>query len=369
MISTCLSIAQDIDSNCFAVAVINFPHQTIANELFSPDGKPIDPTNRYEDIWDFMERELSDPDTTQVIIAVPTILEVRRVESIPVIALETNSIYLKILQYLSAKNYCAFLNLTSDKAKGVVLVTPSCVKTEELTKNADSLAVRQQKLLQAGVAAFLMAPLSPTDWVEEGGSADPPPHKLIILHPTVANAYARFVFEASVDFDNGLHPSWAVTAAALIAETDGLYYYFASEGIVQSSQDIVEHFRSANSFIKSLGYDDIFQTGFLPSYPDFRSPVVSHAQEVYTMLMSPYTRVDNIDQIPLKYAVAMNKYQKSSHMSEADSQKFALLTICKLWRIPLYCRRLEFEYLFRSHQNDHLVYPSPSADREFVTIY
>ena len=84
-----------------------------------------------------------------------------------------------------------------------------------------------------------------------------------------------------MDFDIAFHPSWAVTAAALIAETDGLYYYFASECIVQSSQDIVEHFRSANSFIKLLGYDGRSSSnGFFPLMRFIFLLLVTHKRSI-----------------------------------------------------------------------------------------
>ncbi len=101
MISACLSIVQDSYSKLFSAAVINFSRQIIACQSFLLDGKSLDPEDRYGDIWAFLASELSDPNTTQVIIAVPYVWHVVRVEGIPVLALEKSSIYLKILHYLS----------------------------------------------------------------------------------------------------------------------------------------------------------------------------------------------------------------------------------------------------------------------------
>ena len=353
MISTSLSITESIDSNCFAAAIINFPRQSVAKALFSMDGKPVDSANRYEDIWDFMKKELSDPDTTQVIIAVPTGLWVLRPEYIPVLALEANSIYLKILHYLSETKYCAFLTQSLflvglDETIEVALVTPSSIKPAEFMKSADTLARLQQELHQdyIGQDVLLLEPL-------REGSEDPPPHKLMIIYPTVANAYAHFLF------GNCLSLSWAAVAAGLIARNDSLYYYFASQGIVQSSQDIVAHFRQTER-----GGHDLGQRGFLYSYPG-PDTAVGSAQEIYTIKIGNYSRFHNVDQIPLKYAVAMRKYQESSRVNEANAQKFALLTVCKLWGIRLYCERFQFEYLFRSHQNreEQLIFdPQQSTD-------
>lgn len=337
MISTCLSITQSIDSTCFAAAIMNFPRQSVAKALFSLDGKSAEPANIYEDIWDFMKRELSHPDTTQVIIAVPTGLWAMRVEGIPVLALESDSIYLKILHYLSAAKYCAFLTqslslVAPDETIEIELVTPSSIKPEEFTQHKDLLAISKRQFHQThiGQDVFLIEPL-------HEGSEDPPPHKLMIIYPTIANAYARFLF------GNCHSLLSAAIAAGIIAQNDSLYYYFASQGIVQSSQDIVQHYREIEKRENILG-------GILYSYPGADTAVVS-AEEMYTIKMGNYSRFSNVDQIPLKYAVAMRKYQELSRVNEANAQKFALLTVCKQWSIRLYCRRSFFEYLFRSHQD------------------
>src|SRR5207248_849641 len=92
------------------------------------------------------------------------------------------------------------------------------------------------------------------------------------------------------------------------------------------------------------------QGGFRYHYPGLDTSVIS-GEEMYATKIGKYSRFSNIDQIPLKYAVAMRKYQDLCKVSEANAQKFALLTVCKQWRIHLYCERFQFEYLFRSHQD------------------
>ncbi|GHP01035.1 hypothetical protein KSF_110820 [Reticulibacter mediterranei] len=170
-----------------------------------------------------------------------------------------------------------------------------------------------------------------------GGFEGPPPHNLMILYPTITPAYMHFL--------SGRHPSLAgaAVAAGLIAHNDSLYYYFASRGVVQSSQDIVQHFRQAE-------LSDLDQGGFHYRYPGSDTSVIS-AEEAYATKIGKYSRFSNIDQIPLKYAVAMRKYQDLCRVSEANAQKFALLTVCKQWKIRLYCERFQFEYLLRSHQD------------------
>jgi hypothetical protein len=137
----------------------------------------------------------------------------------------------------------------------------------------------------------------------------------MFLYPSMAHAYAHFLF--------GTHPSLqlAALAAGLIAHRDGLYYYINSRGVVQSSQDIVE-------FLK---YHD-------PRLDELGSLVVS-ASDLYTARPGSRTRRDKLDQIPLKYAVAMQKYHQFVQ-PEPQRQKFALLTVCKLWGLQLFCRRI-----------------------------
>jgi hypothetical protein len=156
MISTCFSITQSIDENGFAAVLMHFPLRYVVKGLFSLDGKSIDPASKYKTIWDFMKRRLLNPDTTQVIIAVPTTLWVLRPEHIPVLSLEANSIYLKILRYLLAKKYCAFgevpLSLVSpEEIIGVVLVTPSGVKPAEHAKSEEEFAHLQQLFNRGGM--------------------------------------------------------------------------------------------------------------------------------------------------------------------------------------------------------------------------
>jgi hypothetical protein len=383
MISTSLSIIQGHDSNSFAAAIMHFPRQSVAMALFTSDGRSADPANGYRDIWDFMKRELSDPNTTQVLIAVPTIDIGSRIiitYPVPVLVLEADSIYLKILRYLSEKKYCVFMKQSlflvgANETIEVVLITPSNAarpkspaEEARIKELADRVESHTQTMLQGGQSKLLEGGPLPymEDGVDEelhvrtihrrarqlareldqevlvispppGGFEGPPPHNLMILYQTITHAYMHFL--------SGRHPSLtgAAVAAGLIAYNDSLYYYFASTGIVQSSQDVVQHFRQAE-------LSNLDQGGFHYRYPGSDTSVLS-AEEMYVTKIGKYSRFSNIDQIPLKYAVAMRKYQELCKVSEANAQKFALLTVCKQWRIRLYCERFRAAYLFRSHQD------------------
>jgi hypothetical protein len=335
MISTCLSIVQDSFSDYFSVAITSFLHQKSVCASFQLDGKSKDPSARYADIWMMLDTELSDPQTTQVIIALPTVLEVMRVDGIPILALAQDyAIYMKLLLFLKQKAYCTFIqkNLVAIAPDGtrdeICLITPSSIKPEELAANEGHLsAMREQAqdvCRHAGREIFLM------DVLREG-FADPPPHKLLLFNPSAAKSYAQFLF--------GSCPSltWAAIAASLVAQNAALYYYLTSRGVVQSSQDIVEFLQQVASGVKVSMY----------KYPGHENGVIS-AEELYTTkAVDNLTKLDKLDQVPLKYVVALQKYQKDQRINQREAQRFAFLTICKMWNIRLYCQRMLFDYLFR----------------------
>lgn len=131
-------------------------------------------------------------------------------------------------------------------------------------------------------------------------------HEVMYLQPHLSKAYMQFLLGSCASSE------CVAVIAALIATDRNLHYFLTSNGRVQSSQDVLEFMR----------------------YPGELGAWVGSGNEVFGLSTSPVTRFDNLEMIPLEYAVVAKKYE---FLGTNDALKIALLTVCKLWRIRLHC--------------------------------
>ncbi|MCY7275908.1 MAG: hypothetical protein LH702_19760 [Phormidesmis sp. CAN_BIN44] len=117
------------------------------------------------------------------------------------------------------------------------------------------------------------------------------------LHPQLIKFYSEFLF------DKASSAKTLALSAVLIAKNRSIYYYFLSQGLVHSSQDILTALKHQMA----------------------ESRVVS-AEEVYSIRRMPYSRIESLDKIPLKYALSSKKHES---LGEREAIKFALLEVCK----------------------------------------
>ncbi|NEO13952.1 MULTISPECIES: hypothetical protein [unclassified Moorena] len=202
---------------------------------------------------------------------------------IPSAILDVNSLYLKILLLLSRKGYCGFEIKFIEKNKHVQLGFQYFISYDQGEIPVTYLVSEKVRL---------------TARIDHG---------VIYLQKNMSKAYAQLLLGAS--------PSSECVAvfAALIAKNKNLYYFLNSEGQVQSSKDLLEFMRNHEE-----------------GYPT----AVIAGSEVFVTLKLPITEQGKIEKIPLKYAVAKKQY---NFLGEDNALKFALLNVCKLWKIRLYC--------------------------------
>jgi hypothetical protein len=130
------------------------------------------------------------------------------------------------------------------------------------------------------------------------------------LAPHIAKSYAQFLTGRACSIEE------CAVVAALIAKERDVFYFLTSRGIVHSSQDILQFMREC---VKNNQY---------------RWASVASGEEIYTLERIAATRFDNLDTIPLEYALAATKH---AFLRENDALKFALLAVCNLWSIRLRC--------------------------------
>jgi hypothetical protein len=106
-------------------------------------------------------------------------------------------------------------------------------------------------------------------------------------------------------------PEHIAIVGALIAKNTGAFHYWSSIGRVQSSHDVVQDLRAG------------------------RGTRVHSAREEYILEFTGATRRDEIEDLPLEYAVASKRYE---HLGPNDAIKAALIHVCKEWGIVLRCR-------------------------------
>jgi hypothetical protein len=122
---------------------------------------------------------------------------------------------------------------------------------------------------------------------------------------------------------------------ALVAKNPGAFHYWSSIGLVQSSMDVLSDLRAG-----------------------VREPTrVLSASEHYVTEYTDATVHTALEDVPLEYAVAQNRY---AHLGYNDALKAALIRVCQQWRIGLRCSST------RDDADDpgaeHAVYPLGSLD-------
>lgn len=120
--------------------------------------------------------------------------------------------------------------------------------------------------------------------------------------------------------------------AALLAKWTSAYSYWSSFGRVQSPQDLVEFMRRQQS----------------RSY-------VSSASEIYGVRKRPKKPYPNAPQIPLEFALAM---QKHKDLEEHDALKVALAHVCNVVEITLTCHSTRADSVKPEYTQ---VWPLPKA--------
>jgi len=126
------------------------------------------------------------------------------------------------------------------------------------------------------------------------------------LHDGICKAYGELLF------DQCSRPEDAAIVAALIAKNPGAYHYWSSTGEVQSSQDVVVYLRRGQ----------------------VQPTSVITAEEKYTIEVTDTTVRDEIEDLPLEYALTERRY---AHLGPNDAIKAALIHVCKRWHIVLRC--------------------------------
>jgi hypothetical protein len=149
------------------------------------------------------------------------------------------------------------------------------------------------------------------------------PEWLAFSYADTIAAYGEFRF--------GKRPTGPALAAvaALCVRSPGLYYFLTSGGEPQSSQDVVEVFRSPDR-LKAIG---------LPADIAQIHSVVS-GTEAYSLETTSLTKFNDVHRVPLVYSLASKKF---SWLEPRHARKIALLTVCRDWSIQLTCTSMRSE--------------------------
>jgi hypothetical protein len=126
------------------------------------------------------------------------------------------------------------------------------------------------------------------------------------LRNGICKAYGELLF------DECSRPEDIAIVGALIARNPGAYHYWSSIGQVQSSQDVLFYLRTGQ----------------------VQPTSVISAEEKYTIEVTDATVRDEIEDLPLEYALTEREY---AHLGPNDTIKAALIRICKRWHIVLRC--------------------------------
>lgn len=230
----------------------------------------------------FLATHISNPKKALVLIEIPSAF------------LNTNSIYIKLLFYLAQQKYFNFEFKVNKEHEIVQLGFPYVLLEKQ--KGLQTVATIPKQLR----------------------FATPVKYGLLYLQQDISRAYAQSLL--------GKSPVEEVVAVvtALIAANPSLYYFFTSEGSVHSSGDLVKHM-------------DFYQKGL----SELKISSVVSADEIYITKITPLTVLDRIDKIHLHYALAK---KKNNFLNENDALKFALLAVCKTWKISLSCTSSRNDY-------------------------
>ena len=273
--------------NGVSIGIVDIKHQTVASQSFPiaqssfpaklESLQKISHSSDLDTVGKFLASHISNSRIARVLIEIPSAI------------LDANSIYVKLLFYLAQQRYCGFEVKVIEEQEKVQLRFPYIV-VENQEGSQTVTRIPEQFRLNAPV--------------KQG---------VLYLQQNISQAYAQFLL------GNSPSEEVAAIAAALIAENPSLYYFFTSEGQVQSSQDLVMYM----------------------NLPQEEPTAVISADEVYITAKTPLTISERIDKIHLHYAVAK---KKNNFLSQNDALKFALLAVCKVWKIRLSCISSRDEY-------------------------
>ena len=223
-----------------------------------------------ESFLSFLRRSISNEADVQVIVAFPTIFA-------------EESIYSKILNFLPQAISCSFIcGVSNVEGKDMLFGIG-----EGMYGISEGCSEEKQALFSLFEKTHLVG------------------RRIMYYYPKVAQFYANFLFNQMDSLKT------IALASTLVAKNRSIYYYFLSRGLVHSSQDIVVALK----------------------YEAAESQVVS-AEEVYSIRRMPYTKAEDLDKLPLKYALSEKRHES---LGKRDAIKFALLDICKQWKIQLLC--------------------------------
>ena len=271
--------------NSISVGIINANKQTVSCKSFSLIETSVSETklllnedkriSELEAIVDFLRDQILEPQSAVVLMEIPSAV------------LDVNSLYLKILLLLSRKDYCEFEIRFIEENRRVQLGFQYFISYEQGATPISYLIPEETRLMAQ---------------LDRGA---------IYLQKALSKAYSQFLFGSSSSSECA--SECASVFAALIAKNKNLYYFLNSEGQVQSSQDLLEFMRNHEE-----------------GYPT----AVIAGSEVFVTLKLPITKQEGIEKLPLKYALAKKQY---NFLGETNAYKFALLSVCRLWKIRLYC--------------------------------
>jgi tetratricopeptide (TPR) repeat protein len=270
----------------------------------------------------FLDAHVRDPRTVRVVVEIPDPFVTRLDNSgyATGALLVIDSVYLKVLALLYTKGYMHWTYQLAEE-KGIVAAYP-------LPNTPEYAHI----------------------W----------PHQPRYLGQGMASAYADVLLGSCPSAEH------AALTAAIMARNTGAYCYWASPGVVQSSQDIVTDIRqyvdSKYSCPSVYSGSETYTLIFRPLRSEDKQHVygiaenLTEAAEADMIRLYGATKRDDIEKIPLKYAVAAKKY---AYLGENDAIKAALLTVCKLWGITVHCHSTTYNEECWRHG---IVYPLVAAE-------
>jgi hypothetical protein len=153
------------------------------------------------------------------------------------------------------------------------------------------------------------------------------PRQSLYLPTGIARAYRELLFPSRQS------PEHDAITAALLARNQGAFHYWASRGTPPSSHDVVEFLRTGQR-----GYGTVYS-----------------GPELFRLCFRKTTRRNDIDGVPLEYALTAQRYQ---HLGRNVAMKAALLYVCIVWDIGLMCQ----SFVADADNDQPAVYPLAADD-------
>jgi hypothetical protein len=283
-----IGVVQD-DERTIAVAVLDTHRKRIRTKTIAVKATPLKEVFQagpsgvaamadLQSLGESIDHILSDDDGVEMLMEFPSVFpfppDSRK--PVPAALLESESIFPKMIMFFTAKTGLLWrFSLSEDRTR--VLTTP------------------------------LSMPDDPEPLSREMLGRGP---ELRYLRRDIARAYTEFLVGSCRSSEH------AAVVAAMIAKNRGLYYYWASFGAVPSSGDVLTYMRRER------------QT----------PTAVMAGNEVFGISQNPSTNYEDIDKIPLEYAVATKKFER---LGKNDAIKLALLQVCKAWNLRLTCTSMD----------------------------